>query len=201
MARRILPSRLELKRCEGSFREAPLANVIFTWLLYTSPVQIMPSCDQTGTPSGFATFFHFRSSTTSGSASSINVRIRESTAPRQSSPSAWRGPLLFVSLDCPSLVFVIPDKGTVGMARRRPTHLGRLRRAETPRESPSWHPDRIVTPEESRGRHRSCAGHVSRPAASGLVGRCPIVGSRQHRRRDTKPPPVHRTGRRTAIPA
>src|SRR5262249_12602091 len=33
MARRTFPSRLELNRWEGSFSEAPLANVIFTWLL------------------------------------------------------------------------------------------------------------------------------------------------------------------------
>ena len=32
MARRVLPSRLELKRREGSGKAAPLANVIFTTL-------------------------------------------------------------------------------------------------------------------------------------------------------------------------
>jgi len=49
MARLLVPSRLELKRPEGSFREAPLAKVIFTTFLYVSPVQTIPSCDQTGT--------------------------------------------------------------------------------------------------------------------------------------------------------
>src|SRR6516162_5250223 len=34
MARLVLPSRLELKRPEGSFSEAPLAKVIFTTFLY-----------------------------------------------------------------------------------------------------------------------------------------------------------------------
>jgi hypothetical protein len=43
MARLTLPSRLELKRREGSFREAPLAKVVFTRPLYVSPVQIIPS--------------------------------------------------------------------------------------------------------------------------------------------------------------
>jgi hypothetical protein len=33
MARRVLPSRLELNSFEGSSSEAPLANVIFTTLL------------------------------------------------------------------------------------------------------------------------------------------------------------------------
>jgi hypothetical protein len=33
IARRVLPSRLELKRLEGSFRDAPFANVIFTTFL------------------------------------------------------------------------------------------------------------------------------------------------------------------------
>ena len=80
MARLVLPSRLELKRPEGSFREAPLAKVIFTTFLYVSPVQISPSCDQTGVP------LHFRSSVTSGSASLITARSRESISPFQSSP-------------------------------------------------------------------------------------------------------------------
>jgi hypothetical protein len=50
MARLVLPSRLELKRPEGSSNEAPLAKVIFTTFLYVSPVQIIPACDHTGTP-------------------------------------------------------------------------------------------------------------------------------------------------------
>ena len=33
IARRVLPSRLELKRREGSWSAAPLANVVFTTLL------------------------------------------------------------------------------------------------------------------------------------------------------------------------
>src|SRR5580698_7067897 len=51
MARLVLPSRLELKRPEGSSNEAPLAKVTFTTFLYVSPVQIIPACDHTGTPS------------------------------------------------------------------------------------------------------------------------------------------------------
>src|SRR5580704_13208854 len=65
MARLVLPSRLELKRPEGSSSEAPLAKVIFTTFLYVSPVQIIPACDHTGTPSiEFDGFLHFTSSTT-----------------------------------------------------------------------------------------------------------------------------------------
>src|SRR5262249_3026380 len=59
IARLVLPSRLALKRPEGSSNEAPLAKVIFTTFLYVSPVQIIPACDHTGTP------LHFHSSTTS----------------------------------------------------------------------------------------------------------------------------------------
>src|SRR5262249_55996357 len=77
MARRVLPSRLELKRPEGSRSEAPLAKVIFTTDLYVSPVQMMPLCDQTGVP-GFVGFTHFHSSTTSGSACLMRARIRPS---------------------------------------------------------------------------------------------------------------------------
>src|SRR5437867_10061340 len=81
MARLVLPSRLELKRPEGSSNEAPLAKVIFTTFLYVSPVQIIPACDQTGTP------LHFHSSTTSGSACLMRARTRESVLPLQSSSS------------------------------------------------------------------------------------------------------------------
>src|SRR5262245_46692785 len=78
MARLVLPSRLELKRPDGSFSEAPLAKVIFTTFLYVSPVQMIPACDHTGTP------LHFHSSTTSGSACLMRVRRRASVSPRQS---------------------------------------------------------------------------------------------------------------------
>src|SRR5260370_2410491 len=78
MARLLLPSRLELKRPEGSSNEAPLAKVIFTTCLYFSPVQIIPACDHTGTP------LHFHSSTTSGSACLMRIRTRASVSPRQS---------------------------------------------------------------------------------------------------------------------
>src|SRR6476619_7001225 len=82
MARLVLPSRLALKRPEGSSSEAPLAKVIFTTALYVSPVQMIPACDHTGTP------LHFHSSTTSGSACLMRIRTRASVSPRQSL-SSW----------------------------------------------------------------------------------------------------------------
>src|SRR6476661_7424230 len=88
MARLVLPSRLELKRPEGSSSEAPLAKVIFTTFLYVSPVQMIPACDHTGTP------LHFHSSTTSGSACLIRVRTRESVLPRQSASSLIRASII-----------------------------------------------------------------------------------------------------------
>src|SRR5271163_2097402 len=78
MARLVLPSRLELKRRDGSLSEAPLAKVIFTTFLYVSPVQMIPACDHTGTPR------HFHSSTTSGSACLMRLRTQASVSPRQS---------------------------------------------------------------------------------------------------------------------
>src|SRR5664280_268298 len=81
----------------------------------------MPSCDQTGTPSGFEGFLHFCSSTAPGSACLINWRIWESVAPRQS--SSWEGSspfsesLFFMSLDRPSLLFGLLGEATVGMTR------------------------------------------------------------------------------------
>src|SRR5262249_16193594 len=81
----VFHSRLALKRPDGSSNEAPLAKVIFTAALYVSPVQMMPSCSHTGTPSiAFDGFLHFTSSTTSGSACLMRVRILASVAPRQS---------------------------------------------------------------------------------------------------------------------
>src|SRR6478735_7773646 len=83
-ARRVFPSRLELNRPDGSSSDAPFANVTLTWFLYVSPVQIMPSRYQTGTPR------HFHSSTTSGSACLISSRSRASISPRQSPSSLIR---------------------------------------------------------------------------------------------------------------
>src|ERR1700680_972790 len=84
IARLTLPSRLELKSPERSLSKAPLANVSFTTLLYVSPVQSIPSWDQTGTP------LHFHSSTTSGSAFLMSARTWESILPLQSSSSLIR---------------------------------------------------------------------------------------------------------------
>src|SRR5262249_29505953 len=85
MARRVLPSRLELNRPDGSASDAPLAKVSFTAFLYVSPVQIIPACDHTGTPDiAFDGFLHFTSSITSGSACLMRSRTRASVSPRQS---------------------------------------------------------------------------------------------------------------------
>src|SRR5688572_12050029 len=84
MARLTLPSRLELKRSEGSSSAAPLAKVSFTLSLYVSPVQMVPSCDQTGTPAGLEGFLHFTSSIASGSACLMSARTRASVSLRQS---------------------------------------------------------------------------------------------------------------------
>ena len=46
MARRVLPSRLALKRRDGSSNAAPLAKVIFTTFFYVSPVQMIPACSR-----------------------------------------------------------------------------------------------------------------------------------------------------------
>src|SRR4051812_2527917 len=96
IARRTLPSRLELNKRFGSLSDAPLAKVSFTTLLYDSPVQMIPSCDQTGVP------IHFHSSTTSGSAALISLRILPSVFPRQSSRLAILSEMSF-DADSPSL--------------------------------------------------------------------------------------------------
>src|SRR5688572_19598010 len=83
IALRVLPSKLELNRPDGSGTPAPRANVSFTALLYVSPVQTIPLCDQTGTPAiAFDAFFHFRSSVISASASMISARMRARVSSR-----------------------------------------------------------------------------------------------------------------------
>jgi hypothetical protein len=72
----VLPSKLELKRRDGSGTLAPRANVSFTTFVYASPVQTFPWCDQTGVP------IHFHSSVISGSASRISARMRARVSPR-----------------------------------------------------------------------------------------------------------------------
>src|SRR5687767_1484449 len=91
IARRVLPSKLELKRRDGTGMLAPRANVSFTTFLYVSPVQTIPWCDQTGTPAiAFDGFLHFRSSIISGSASRISARMRARASSRQSPRSRIR---------------------------------------------------------------------------------------------------------------
>ena len=85
MARRVLPSRLELKSRDGSASEAPLANVSFTLSLYVSPVQMIPSCDHTGTPArirGLLAILPPRP--LQDRPRWISVRMRASDSPRQS---------------------------------------------------------------------------------------------------------------------
>src|SRR6476620_4896868 len=115
MARRTLPSRLALNRPEGSLSEAPLAKVSFTAALYVSPVQMIPACDHTGTPSiEFDGFRHFTSSTTSGSACRMSRRTRASVSPRQSLRSGTRasigregGPPPLPSGEPPFVFFIV----------------------------------------------------------------------------------------------
>src|SRR3954469_4575331 len=121
IARRVFPSRLELKSRAGSFSDAPLAKVSFTTFLYDSPVQRMPPCDQTG-------FSHFPSSTTPGSAALISLRILPRVFPRQSPSSA----ILFeISSDAPDVFigssYALADREAESDERCR--LRGRARRA------------------------------------------------------------------------
>ena len=127
IARRTFPSRLELKRRAGSFRDAPLAKVSFTTFLQDSPVQMIPSCDHTGVP------IHFHSSTTSGSASLMSLRILLKISPRQS--PGW-AILLSISSDADCLdrarlfhilLQKIPDSSSLGASLPCAREVGRLR--------------------------------------------------------------------------
>src|SRR5437588_8435731 len=60
---------------------------------------MMPSCDQTGVP-GLLGFAHFHSSTTSGSASWMSLRILPRVFPRQSPSSAILFEMSWLAPDC-----------------------------------------------------------------------------------------------------
>src|SRR5712692_2124537 len=152
MARLVLPSRLELKRPEGSFREAPLAKVIFTTFLYVSPVQISPLCDQTGVP------LHFHSSVTSGSASLIRARSRESISPLQSPRSSI---LASISSDEESvlfhrLFFMLRASPCVALLRCLATPLRLVKSVANSRRvafsAPAWRRTRIGRTGSVQGR-------------------------------------------------
>src|SRR3954471_560179 len=96
IARRTFPSRLELNKRFGSLSDAPLAKGSFTKLFDDSPVKLIPSCDHTGVP------IHFHSSTTSGSAALISLRILPRVFPRQSPRLAIRSEMS-LDADSPSL--------------------------------------------------------------------------------------------------
>src|SRR5205814_6494376 len=85
---------------------------------------MMPSCDQTGVP------IHFHSSTMSGSASLISLRIPPRVSPRQSPSSA----ILFEmssDADCPWLasdffMFFILEDSDINPRSRRPAERNKL---------------------------------------------------------------------------
>src|SRR5881409_4282642 len=81
MARTVLLSRRVLNSPFGSLSWAPFGNVSLTAFLRASPMQTMPSWDQTGTPSGREGFFHFTSSITPGSALLMRARSWPSLSP------------------------------------------------------------------------------------------------------------------------
>src|SRR2546428_12332861 len=83
MARTVLLSRRVLNSPFGSLSWAPFGNVSLTAFLRASPMQTMPSWDQTGTPSGREGFFHFTSSITPGSAPLMRARSWLSPSPLQ----------------------------------------------------------------------------------------------------------------------
>src|SRR5579864_2884374 len=101
MARTVLLSKRVLKSFLGSLIRAPLGNVSLTAFLSASPMQIIPSWDQTGTPIGLLGFFHFTSSTKAGAAFLIKARRSDNFSPRQSSwfliiaSISWEGDLSF----------------------------------------------------------------------------------------------------------
>src|SRR5438105_15900825 len=96
---------------------------------------MIPSCDQTGVP-GLVALTHFHSSTTSGSASLMSLRILLRVSPRQSPSSAilcemssdadwpWRAPDFFM--------FSSQEFQTYQCHSRRPAERNKLADAAVP---------------------------------------------------------------------
>src|SRR5947207_3091343 len=133
IALRVLPSKLELKRRDGSGILAPRANVSFTTFVYASPVETIPWCDQTGVP-GEVGFTHFHSSVISGSASRISARMRARVSPRHPPRSRMRwsmsrpgassfGDVFFLMDIDDGLVNALWGRSSVQSARRPLRHL------------------------------------------------------------------------------
>src|SRR5262245_52910118 len=169
IARRVFPSRLELKRRAGSFRDAPLAKVSFTTDLYGSPVQMIPSCDHVGVP-GFVGFTHFNSSTTSGSASVMSVRIRLRVSPRQSPSSAIRFEMSS-DADWPWLApvfFMFSPTSLVQSQSRRPAEGNKLADAAVLQIQAA--PGENAYDHRNRGARRVCDPQVSGHRAAQIAG-------------------------------
>src|SRR5438034_1339700 len=160
IARRTLPSRLELKRRAGSFRDAPLVKVNFTMDLYVSPVQMIPSCDHVGVP-GFVGFTHFNSSTTSGSASLMSVRTLLRVFPRQSLSSA----ILF-EISCDGDWFDITY--LVQSHSRRPSEGNELADAAVPQVQAA--PGENSYDQRNRRARRVCDPQMSGHRAAEIAG-------------------------------
>src|SRR5215510_2209411 len=106
IARVAFASRPALNNRFGSFKEAPLKKLSFTWSLKAPAAQTMPLLVHTAVP-------HFHSSVTFGAVSRINLRNRASSLPRQSPSSsiilvmsceAFTSPPLLLFMNSPSLV-------------------------------------------------------------------------------------------------
>src|SRR5437867_3736340 len=96
---------------------------------------MMPSCDQIGVP------IHFHSSTTSGSASLMSLRILLRVSPRQSPSSA----ILFEMSSDADSPWLAPD---FFMFSSYPLRRAVVRGAPT-RASPSQHPRTLLGPDHA----------------------------------------------------
>src|SRR6185369_14418351 len=179
MARRRLPSRLELKSLARSFKKAPLKKVSFTAALYDSPVQMPPSWDQTGVP------IHFTSSRTSGSASLMRARILASVSPLQS-PSAAILSLISLEASLPAAlcrVFTcsLPFGGGGGGPRLGDRRRGLQAAPEEVRQAPEHACAHGPAPGLRAVAHREVRDD-RRAEVDGEAGVSPLLEARRHRR-------------------
>src|SRR2546426_1914323 len=141
---------------------------------------MMPSCDQIGVP-GFVALIHFHSSTTSGSASSMSLRMLLRVSPRQSPSSAirfemssdadwpWLAPDFFmfaswkvqISFICNSAARPAPDS-------RRPAEGNKVADAAVPQVQAA--PGENSYDQRNRRARRVCDPQMSGHRAAEIAG-------------------------------
>src|SRR2546422_6815794 len=141
---------------------------------------MMPSCDQIGVP-GFVALIHFHSSTTSGSASSMSLRMLLRVSPRQSPSSAirfemssdadwpWLAPDFFMFTSWKfQIAFICNSAARPAPDSRRPAERNKLADATVPQVQAA--PGENSYDQRNRRACRVCDPQMSGHRAAEIAG-------------------------------